>query len=148
MTHIKNHGYNEFLTFILIGVLNVGTSITVNLHYNQEINLSGVILTINILIMTAINRTDTLYVTALSSGVTLLSTSLRGAESMGDVLRHVKSQAEMTKGVVTLRIRNSTQGWVQQHNVVLNTQAKPNMSAGFYASTGQGQRKSYPSLFD
>ncbi|MCM1075893.1 MAG: hypothetical protein NC411_00860 [Bacteroides sp.] len=68
--------------------------------------------------MTAINRTDILHVTALSSGVTLISTSMSGAASIGDVFRLVKSQADYAKGVVTLRIRNSTQGWTQQHTIV------------------------------
>lgn len=93
--------------------------------------------------MTAINRTDVLYVTALSSGVTLLSTSLRGAASIGDVFRHVKTQADSAKGVVTLRIRNSTQGWVQHHNIVLKSSSA--------ASPRQHPAKShdsYPSLFD
>ena len=46
---------------------------------------------------TAINRTDLLYVTALSSGVTLFSTSLCGAASIGDVFRHVKAQTDSGK---------------------------------------------------
>lgn len=77
--------------------------------------------------LTAINITDILHITALSSGVTLLSTSLCGAASIGDVFRHVKKHAESAKGVVTLRIRNSTQGWVQQHTIVLNRVSKNNL---------------------
>ncbi|WP_300502133.1 hypothetical protein [uncultured Duncaniella sp.] len=93
--------------------------------------------------MTAINRTDVLYVTALSSGVTLLSTSLCGAATIGDVLRHVKDRTEPAKGVVTLRIRNSTQGWVQQHNIVLNSSPKRTV-ANTRKTTG---KTDYPSLF-
>ncbi|MDE5666089.1 MAG: hypothetical protein K2G17_09515 [Duncaniella sp.] len=92
---------------------------------------------------TAINKTDLLYVTALSSGVTLLSTSLCGAASIGDVFRHVKAQTDDAKGVVTLRIRNSTQGWTQHHNIVLKH--RPIGSAIIPTSTKQD---SYPSLFD
>lgn len=77
--------------------------------------------------LTAINTTDILHITALSSGATLLSTSLSGATSMGDVFRHVKTHAESAKGVVTLRIRNSTQGWMQQHTIVLNRTMKNNL---------------------
>lgn len=98
--------------------------------------------------MTAINRNDILYVTAHSGGVTLLSTSMRGAASMGDVLRHVKNQAEDAKGVVTLRVRNSTQGWVQQHNIILNTQSKVQSSQCCSETGNHAYRDSYPSLFD
>lgn len=91
---------------------------------------------------TAINRTDLLYVTALSSGVTLLSTSLCGAASIGDVFRHVKSRTDYAKGVVTLRIRNSTQGWTQQHNIVLKH--KSDASGAIRLSQ---KDDTYPSLF-
>ncbi len=92
---------------------------------------------------TAINRTDLLYVTALSSGVTLFSTSLCGAASIGDVFRHVKAQTDSAKGVVSLRIRNSTQGWTQHHNIVLKHQTSHSAVA-----TASIRKDSYPSLFD
>lgn len=74
--------------------------------------------------MTEINRTDLIHVTALSGGTTLLSTSFSGATSIGDVFRHVVSARTESAGrVVTLRIRNSSQGWVQQHTIVLKNRS-------------------------
>lgn len=93
--------------------------------------------------MTAINISDLLYVTALSGGVTLLSTSLRGASSVSDVFRHIKNQIEPLKGLIILRIRNSTQGWAQQHTLVLKEPKTPLVRC----APAVGRRDSYPSLF-
>lgn len=91
--------------------------------------------------ITAINHTDLLYITALSGGVTLLSTSMSGASSIGDVFRHIRRIAAAVKGVITLRIRNSTQGWAQQHTIVL----RPALAVKETAATSR--RDAYPSLF-
>ncbi len=93
--------------------------------------------------MTAINISDLLYVTALSGGVTLLSTSLRGVSSVSDVFRHIKNQIVPLKGLITLRIRNSTQGWAQQHTLVLKEAKQPVVSR----VTSALRRAPYPSLF-
>ena len=91
--------------------------------------------------MTSINRTDRLFITAISGGATVLSSCVSGMASIGDVYRHVKPKAATAKGVVTLYLRNGTQGWSQHHTFVLNTvtqsqHKESNNNIGF----------SYPSL--
>lgn len=92
--------------------------------------------------ITAINHTDLLYITALSGGVTLLSTSLSGASSIGDVFRHIRGMAAAVKGVITLKIRNSTQGWAQQHTLVM----KPTVNT-VPVKNSSSAGSAYPSLF-
>lgn len=94
--------------------------------------------------MTAINHTDLLFVTALSGGVTLLSTSMRGVSSIGDVFRYIRSLTVAARGVITLHIRNSSQGWAQQHNIVLRGMSEKTMAAQPAVAK---VTDSYPSLF-
>lgn len=93
--------------------------------------------------MTAINHTDLLYVTALSGGVALLSTSISGVSSIGDVFRRIRRMASAFKGVITLKIRNSTQGWAQQHTIVM----KPVANTAAVKNAASGRVADYPSLF-
>lgn len=65
-----------------------------------------------------IHPNDLLYITALNSGMTLLSTQLIGMASLNDILRIIRDRIETIKGIITLRIRNSTQGWARQHTIV------------------------------
>lgn len=93
--------------------------------------------------ITAINHTDLLYVTALSGGVALLSTSISGVSSIGDVFRQIRRMASAFKGVITLKIRNSTQGWAQQHTIVMKSVA----TTAAVRNAGTGHMADYPSLF-
>ncbi|MDE5928322.1 MAG: hypothetical protein K2G98_07595, partial [Duncaniella sp.] len=69
--------------------------------------------------MISIHRTDLLQVTAQSCGIVLLSLTMSGASTLTDVFRQVKESAPCDAGIVTVRLRNRTQGWTQQHNLVL-----------------------------
>ncbi len=99
-----------------------------------------------LMIMTAINRTDLLYVTAIKGGATIFSTCLSGVASLGEVFRKIKS-ATQSEGILTLRLRNSTQGWVQSHNLIFKSE---NLQPAF-ACHGQNSnskvKMDYPSLF-
>lgn len=94
--------------------------------------------------MNSINSTDRLYLTVMTGRKTLASLSVSGVSSLNEVYRRVIESANGQKGIVTLYLRNSTQGWTQQHTMVLNrTLALP--------ASGRDLRKcqhSYPSLFD
>lgn len=94
--------------------------------------------------ITAINYTDILYVTAICGGMTLISTTMSGISSLGDVFRHLRSQAVAAKGVITLQIRNGTQGWSQRHTVVFKPAA---MSLQVGSESQRRDNFSYPSLF-
>ncbi|MDE6685432.1 MAG: hypothetical protein K2J94_09740 [Duncaniella sp.] len=89
--------------------------------------------------MTSIHHTDLIQVTARSCGAVLLSLSLSGVSTLSDVFRHVRESAPHDAGIVTVRLRNHTQGWTQEHNLVFRPSATPAHSRT--ATVG------YPSLF-
>lgn len=68
--------------------------------------------------MTAIHRTDLLQVTAQTCGTVLLTLTMSGVSTLSDVFRQVRSSAPADAGIVTVKLRNRTQGWTQQHNLV------------------------------
>lgn len=71
--------------------------------------------------MASIHRTDLIQVTAQSCGIVLLSLTMSGASTLTDVFRQVRESAPKDAGIVTVRLRNRTQGWTQQHNLVFRT---------------------------
>lgn len=89
--------------------------------------------------MTSINRTDLLQVTAQSCGIVLLSLTMSGASTLTDVFRQVRESAPRDAGIVTVKLRNRTQGWTQQHNLVFR-QARP-------VTPSRPSSDAYPSLF-
>ena len=89
--------------------------------------------------MISIHRTDLLQVTAQSCGIVLLSLTMSGASTHTDVIRQVKESAPCDAGIVTVRLRNRTQGWTQQHNLVLR-RSRP-------ATPSSRNTDEYPSLF-
>ncbi len=94
--------------------------------------------------MATINRTDRLYVTIHHGGSKPYTIEMSGLTSLGEVYRQVKGFSNVAAGVVTLHLRNSTQGWTQQHNIVLKSKAINNAAV----PSGKMSMTSYPSLFD
>lgn len=92
--------------------------------------------------MTSINRTDLIQVTGRHGGATILSLTISGASSIGDVFRQVRSSAPEGYGMMTLSLRNRTQGWTQQHNLVFRGGVKTT------DSVKHSDRLVMPSLFD
>lgn len=83
-----------------------------------------------------LQKTDLLQVTAQSCGVILLTLTMSGVSSLNDVLREVRKEAPADRSILTVKLRNRTQGWTQQHNLVMKKRTPP---------TGAGDV--YPSLF-
>lgn len=79
--------------------------------------------------MTSIHRTDQLQITAMSCGIVLMSLTMSGASTLTDVFRQVRESAPRDVGIVTVKLRNRTQGWTQQHNLVFR-QSRPTPSNG------------------
>lgn len=90
-----------------------------------------------------INSTDRLYLTVMIGRRTLATISVSGVSSLTEVYRHVLNTAQGHKGVMTLYLRNSTQGWVQQHTMVIN-----NNPSAPHKEQPAASSSSYPSLFD
>lgn len=93
--------------------------------------------------MATINRTDRLFVTISHGGTNLYSTEMSGLSTIGEVYLHIKKQADIEPGMVTLHLRNSTQGWSQQHNFVLKNGEKTKEN-----NIRSKAANFYPSLFD
>lgn len=82
---------------------------------------------------TAINHTDLLYVTAQSGKDTLLTLTISGANDMGDVMRRVRCETPGDAGLVTVSVRNRTQGWSLEQRMVLKTsQVRPSQAVSDY----------------
>ena len=69
----------------------------------------------------SIHPTDQLLVTASRGARTFVTFSLQGATSLGDVFRRVKDGDPGISGggVVSLQLRNRTQGWTSRHTIVM-----------------------------
>lgn len=88
--------------------------------------------------MTTIHPTDILLITTRSRGSQNAMT-VSGISSLTDLFRHVRSSlATDSSALVTLQIRNRTQGWAQQHTIRLKSSAP---------SSRKPSPAPYPSLF-
>lgn len=90
---------------------------------------------------TTLHPTDLLQVTAQACGTVLLTITMSGANTLGDVFRQVRESASTasTPGIVNVSLRNRTQGWTCHHNLVI----RPSTNT----PTGSRNLPSYPSLF-
>ena len=69
--------------------------------------------------MTAsLHPTDVLQITIQQCGRTIDTLTLSGITTLGDVFRHIRSVASALSGLVTVILRNRTQGWITHHNIV------------------------------
>lgn len=92
--------------------------------------------------LNSINSTDRLYLTVMTGRKTLASLNISGVNNMNDIFRYVLDNTQGQKGLLTLYLRNSTQGWVQQHSMVVNRQPSEPKTPRRRETTA------YPSLFD
>ncbi|MDE6557316.1 MAG: hypothetical protein K2K55_10205 [Duncaniella sp.] len=69
--------------------------------------------------MTAISPLDTLSLSAILNGQECLRLTLSGCSSLSDVLREVRRAAGTLTGLISLRLRNITQGWSDRIPLVL-----------------------------
>lgn len=88
--------------------------------------------------MATINSTDLLYATVSGAGVATISSQLMGMTSIADVFKSIRSLASGISGLVTLKLRNRSQGWQQQFSLMLSPAIK---------SERVTSSSAYPSLF-
>lgn len=70
--------------------------------------------------MKLIDRRDIIFATIVCRGRALASLTLSGMETMADILRRVRESIDAsTRGIITLRLRNYTQGWLQERSLVM-----------------------------
>lgn len=84
--------------------------------------------------MATISPSDTLSISAIRNGMLCLSFTLDGCSSMTDVMRELRHAAGNLTGLITLKLRNITQGWSDRRSLMLRP--LPGSATG------------YPSLFE
>ena len=91
---------------------------------------------------TSLHPTDVLQITIQQCGRTIDTLTLSGLATISDVFRHIRSVASAISGLLTVTLRNRTQGWITHHNIVTSRPA-----ASRSDNTPSGHSHSLPSLF-
>lgn len=66
--------------------------------------------------MTTILSSDTIFATIRQRGRLLLTLQLHGVTSLSDIINRLRGEI---KGLATISLRNSTQGWSRDHTVMM-----------------------------
>lgn len=69
--------------------------------------------------MATISSTDNLYATASMMGRQIFDYNGAGVESFGDLVALVRNGAGTLRGLVTMTVRNASQGWMQSRSFYL-----------------------------
>lgn len=74
--------------------------------------------------MATFNTSDIIFATVTQHGQTILSLQMSGLSSFAELLKKLRNAIINPIGLVTLKLRNSSQGWAQQHTMILTTAPK------------------------
>ncbi|MCH5220494.1 MAG: hypothetical protein J1F20_07985 [Muribaculaceae bacterium] len=69
--------------------------------------------------MAKISPLDLIFVTVIQRGITCLRTSCTGISSISDIVAKMRQTDPTLTGMVTLDVRNSTEGWASRHSLCL-----------------------------
>lgn len=69
--------------------------------------------------MANISHSDILFATATMQGRQFFNFAGRGLDSYGSLIDKVRQEASTLSGLVTLTIRNTTQGWAESRDFYL-----------------------------
>ena len=70
--------------------------------------------------MATISISDIIYATVVRRGTTLITVKLSGIASLHDLLARLRREISRdTTGLVTLILRNGSQGWSRSHRLLL-----------------------------
>lgn len=69
--------------------------------------------------MKTIDINDTIFATVTANGMTLVNLRLSGLNSMGEVLSSVHRALPGAAGMMTLTLRNGSQGWTDRRAFVI-----------------------------
>lgn len=70
--------------------------------------------------MGAIYTSDIIYATLSQHGREIAACRLSGVTTMGELLHQVRRAAKGAVGLVSLRLRNSSQGWTAARSLLLS----------------------------
>lgn len=69
--------------------------------------------------MKTINSSDVIFATVTQRGATLYNARLSGLSSMADVMKYLHKALSGAVGMLTLTLRNGTQGWSRRSSFKL-----------------------------
>lgn len=69
--------------------------------------------------MATILSTDVMFATVKQRGNTLATLRLSGMSSLAEIINYIKTVIKDKMGLLTLSLRNCTQGWAQERNIIL-----------------------------
>lgn len=67
--------------------------------------------------MATINNTDTIFARISQGGRTLASLSISGMDTIRQVIGGVCARVDCPRGLLTIDLRNTTQGWASRHTL-------------------------------
>lgn len=70
--------------------------------------------------MATINYSDKIFATVMRQGRTIISLQMSGLTSFSELLKNLRRSISKPLGLVTLNLRNSSQGWTQQHTLMFD----------------------------
>lgn len=70
--------------------------------------------------MNAITLNDIIFATATIRGAVAANLRLSGLRSMSEVINAVRREIGSFSGLITISLRNMTQGWTQQKSLYLS----------------------------
>lgn len=73
--------------------------------------------------MATISITDVIYATVERRGTTLLSARFSGIASFSELLSQLRRAISRETGLMTLNLRNGSQGWSRSHRLLLTPAA-------------------------
>lgn len=69
--------------------------------------------------MATINSSDIIFATIKQHGRILHTLQFSGVLSFSELMKQILNALSTVKGLVTLNLRNGSQGWSQQHAIML-----------------------------
>ncbi len=69
--------------------------------------------------MGTIHSSDVIFATLIQHGRQIGSYRLSGISSLSDIINDVRNRAARVTGIVTLQLRNGTQGWTHRHPCII-----------------------------
>lgn len=69
--------------------------------------------------MGTINTNDIIFATVIQHGRQIASFRLSGINSISDIIKSVRGMVARVPGLVTLQLRNGTQGWTHRHPCII-----------------------------
>ncbi len=69
--------------------------------------------------MATISSTDTIFATVKQRGSMVANIRISGVETMAHIMREVRTQLGAVSGLLTIDLRNQSQGWNTRQSIML-----------------------------